>query len=249
MNEKSILITGSSSGIGAALARRLAKPGVSLMLHARKAKDALESVTDEARQSAAKVEYVLGDLAEEGMAESLIAKTVDSFGTLDAVVANAGFPLIKSFAEGNQADIEYAFRANTFSLFALARSAQKQIEESDCGRLVALGSFTSHVFRSDMPQFPMSAASKGAIEVAVKSLALEFASSGATVNCVVPGYIEKDAGTSDGLGEEKLRELQALIPAGRIGKADEVAGVIEFLLGPDAAYVNGQIIHVNGGLV
>lgn len=249
MSKKSILITGSSSGIGAALACRLAKPGVSLMLHARKARESLERVADEARKSGAAVDYMLGDLAEDGMAEALVSKAVASFGRLDAVVANAGFPLMKSFSEGTQADIEYAFRANTFSLFALARSAQKHLVDSECGRLVALGSFTSHVFRTDMPQFPMSAASKGAIEVAVKSLALEFGRSGATVNCVVPGYIEKDAGTSDGLGEEKLRELQALIPAGRIGKADEVAGVIEFLLGPDAAYINGQIIHVNGGLV
>ncbi len=122
------------------------------------------------------------------------------------------------------------------------------LRNSTSGRIVALGSFTSHVFRTDMPQFPASAASKGAIEVAVKSLSLALGADRITVNCVVPGYIEKDAGTADGLNPKILAEMLSRIPVNRLGKPEDVAGTIAFLLSKDASYITGQVIHVNGGL-
>lgn len=249
MTNKTILITGASSGIGAAFARRVAAPGVSLFLHARKSKDALTDVRRDAAGKGARVELALGDLAEPGVAETLVAGCEQAFSGLDGLIANAGFPLLKSFAEGSAADIEYAFRGNLFSFFAMARAAQPLLLKSGQGRIIAIGSFTAHVFRTDMPQFPMSAASKGALETAVRSLALDFAPHGVTVNCVVPGYIEKDKGTGDGLPPERLRQLQALIPVGRIGRPDDVAAMIEFLIGDGASYVTGQSLHVNGGLI
>lgn len=249
MTNKTILITGASSGIGAAFARRVAAPGVSLFLHARRSKDMLANVRRDVEAKGARVELALGDLAEPEVSEQLVSDCERAFGRLDGLIANAGFPLLKSFAEGSAADIDYAFRGNLFSFFALARAGQSLLRESGKGRIVAVGSFTAHVFRTDMPQFPMSAASKGALETAVRSLALDFAPDGVTVNCVVPGYIEKDKGTGDGLSPERLRELQALIPVGRIGRPDDVAAMIEFLVGDEASYVTGQSLHVNGGLI
>ena len=249
MTDKTIVITGASSGIGAALARRFAGPGISIVLHARRSKDALATVAEEVRSKGATVATMLGDLAEEGTAERVIETCVTAFGGLDVLVANAGFPLMKSFAEGSASDIDYAFRGNLFSFFALARAAQPHLNRSECGRLIAVGSFTAHVFRIDLPQFPMSAASKGALETAVRSLALDFAPNGVTVNCVVPGYIEKDRGTSDGMPRERFAEVNSQIPVGRLGKPDEVAAMIEFLCGADASYITGQAVHVNGGLV
>jgi len=249
VSSKTLLVTGASSGIGAAFARRVAAPGISLFLHARKSKDALADVRREAESNGARVEVGFGDLAEPNMAERLVSDCEQAFGGLDGLIANAGFPLLKSFAEGSASDIDYAFRGNLFSFFALARAGQPLLRKSGGGRIVAVGSFTAHVFRTDMPQFPMSAASKGALETAVRSLALDFARDGVTVNCVVPGYIEKDKGTGDGLPLEKLKELEALIPVGRIGKPDEVAAMIEFLIGEGASYVTGQSLHVNGGLI
>ena len=249
MTQRTIVITGASSGIGAALARQVAGPGTCLMLHARKSRSALEDVKKEAEAKGAKAEIVLGDLAEPDVSERVISECVGAFGGLDVLVANAGFPLLKSFSDGDAADIEYAFRGNLFSFFALARAARSHIRKSTNGRIVAVGSFTAHVFRTDMPQFPMSAASKGALETAVRSLALEFGADDVTVNCVVPGYIEKDKGTGDGLAPEKLAELRALIPMKRIGRPDDVASMIRFLVSAEASYVTGQSLHVNGGLV
>lgn len=249
VSTKTLLITGASSGIGAAFARRVAAPGISLFLHARKSKEALADVRRDAEAKGARVELALGDLADSDVGERLVSDCELAFGGLDGLIANAGFPLLKSFAEGNASDIDYAFRGNLFSFFALARAGQSLLRRSGSGRIVAVGSFTAHVFRTDMPQFPMSAASKGALETAVRSLALEFARDGVTVNCVVPGYIEKDKGTGDGLPPERLEELQALIPVGRIGKPDDVAAMIEFLIGDGASYITGQSLHVNGGLI
>lgn len=248
MDQRTILITGASSGIGAALARRISGPGTRMLLHARQSADALDRVAQACREEGAAVESALGDLGDGGLAASLVARCLEAFGGLDSLVANAGFPLFKSFAEGDAADIDYAFRANLFSLFELARAAQPALAASGAGRIVAVGSFTAHVFRPDMPQFPMSAASKGAVETAVRSLAVALAPDRITVNCVVPGYIAKDAGTGHAIPAERMAEIAAQIPLGRIGTPAEVAAMIAFLIGPEAGYVTGQAIHVNGGL-
>lgn len=249
MAEKIVIITGASSGIGARLAERLARPGVGLMLHARKSRDKLDQVAALARTAGSDVAIVLGDLSDAGVAEGIVAKTVERFGRLDAVVANAGFPILKSFDESTRADIDYGFSGNLISFFMLAKAAKPHLAAAGGGRIVAIGSFTAHVFRTDLPQFPASAASKGGLEVAVRSLALDFAPLGVTVNCIVPGFIEKDGGTEDSVSEERLREARARIPLSRLGKPEEVAGAVAFLLSDDAGYITGQSLHVNGGLI
>lgn len=246
---RATLITGASSGIGATLARRLAAPGAQLTLTARHARDALEAVAADVRARGAEVELVMGDLVDEATAPAAVAATVARFGRLDAVVANAGFPLMRSYDEGEMADIEYAFRGNLFSLFGLVRAAQPHLTQATDARVIAVGSFTAHVFRTDLPSFPMSAASKGGVETAVRSLALALAKDAVTVNCVTPGLIYKDEGTRDALDPAVLAQLADKIPLNRIGAQDEVAATLEFLLSPAAGYITGQVVHVNGGLI
>lgn len=249
MDERIGLITGASSGIGAALALRLAGQCRGLVLHARSAGEQLEEVARRVRAAGTTVVTQLGDLVDEAVAKQLVELARGTFGRLDALVANAGFPILKSFADGELSDIDYAFRCNVYSFFTLVREARPLLEASDRGRVVALGSFTSHVFRTDLHQFPLSAASKGALEVAVRSLAVVLAPAGVTVNCVVPGYIEKDAGTKDGVSDAELERSRSRIPLGRTGLPTEVAATIEFLLSKDAGYITGQSLHVNGGLI
>lgn len=243
------LVTGAASGIGAALALRLAQPGARLTLHTRRSADRLQAVAEQARAKGAEVGTVLGDFAEAGAGRAAVKAHQERFGVLDALVANAGFPLLVPLEDMTPADIAYAFQGNSQSFFELAQAGQPLLSESGQGRIVGVSSFTAHVFRTDMPQFPASAASKGAVETAVRSLSLALAKDGITVNCVVPGYIRKDAGTADGIDDAALQQIETRIPLSRLGLPEDVAGTIAFLLGPDAAYITGQIIHVNGGLI
>lgn len=248
METKTILITGASSGIGAALAKRLAGKVTSLVLHARNSVEKLEEVAKHVQLSGTLVETILCDLSERGSAEILVDAAHKRFGRLDAVAANAGFPLFKSLEEGTIDDIEYAFRGNLFSFFEIARASHNLLKASPAGRIVATGSFTAHVFRNDLRQFPISAASKGALETAVKSLAAIMSADNITVNCVVPGFIEKDSNATKIESAERIATASR-IPLARFGKTDEVAAAIEFLLSKDASYITGQSLHVNGGLI
>jgi NAD(P)-dependent dehydrogenase (short-subunit alcohol dehydrogenase family) len=165
------------------------------------------------------------------------------------VVAIACFPLFKAVVDISRDDFASGLNGNLMSFFMLAMASKPHLRAIKGGRIVAVGSYTASVFRTDLPQFPASAASKGGLETAVRSLALDFAPLGVTVNCVVPGFIEKDGGTEDSSSETELRAAQARIPLGRLGKPEEVAGVVRFLLSGEASYITGQCLHVNGGLI
>jgi 3-oxoacyl-[acyl-carrier protein] reductase len=190
----------------------------------------------------------MGDLVDSAVPVAIVDAALE-FGRLDCLVANAGFPILKSLSEGSDEEIEYAFRGNVISFFGLVRHALPLLQRAEHPRVVAVGSYTSHIFRNDVRSFPMSASSKGALEVAVRSLAIDLAPRGITVNCVVPGLIAKDEGTADALPETELRSCIGQIPLGRVGRPDDVAGAIQFFLSPEASYITGQLLHVNGGLV
>ncbi|MES0885137.1 SDR family NAD(P)-dependent oxidoreductase [Roseibium sp. SCP14] len=249
MDERCLIITGASSGIGAALAKRFAGKVSGLVLHARSSRRELEAVAELAGETGTRTELFFGDLSDQGTATGMVKAAESRFGRLDGIAANAGFPVLKSLAEGSLADIEYAFRGNLFSFFELAKAGAPLLANAPSPRIVAVGSFTSHVFRTDIRQFPVSAASKGGLETAVRSLAASLSVDGITVNCVVPGFIRKDDSTRDGVSQKELAETARRIPLGRAGEPDEVAATIEFLMSAEATYITGQCLHVNGGLI
>ncbi|MDF1792405.1 MAG: SDR family oxidoreductase [Thalassobaculaceae bacterium] len=244
-----VLITGAASGIGAATARRLAAPGTALLLHTRGNSDKLEAVAEEARTAGSTVETMLGDLGDPTLPAALVARAAAAFGGLDALVANAGWarkvPLLNSTLEELDAPVDAIARG--FAL--MAQAAAPHLRASACGRVVAVSAFGPHVYRPGVMTFPATAAAKAALETHVRSLAFELAGDGVTANAVVPGFIQKDAGTSRAVTPDLAAKVTSQIPMGRLGSSDEVAAVIVFLLSPEAGYVTGQLIHVNGGLV
>lgn len=245
-----VLITGAGSGIGAALARRLAAPGVALMLHARgadaEARERLEAVSVRCADAGAECATHFGDLAERDVARGLIEAAATRFGALDQMVSNAGHAQRQRVDTLDRESLEHAFAAMPGALAALVAHGSPWLERSGRGRIVAVSSFVAHRYRADMP-FAATAAAKAAVESLARTAAAELAPHGVTVNCVAPGYTAKDRGPSPENAPVWQRAAEAT-PLGRVAEPADIAALIAFLLSDEARHITGQTIHIDGGL-
>jgi NAD(P)-dependent dehydrogenase (short-subunit alcohol dehydrogenase family) len=246
---RTILVTGAASGIGAAVCRALAAPGVAILLHTRRNRDGVAAVAAEVRAAGAKAEITLADLAAPAAAAAVIEAAVNRFGGLDVLVSNAGFADRTPFAALSDAAMSASVEAIQGGFFRLARAAIPHLRVATDARIIAVSSFVAHAFRTDVASFPASAAAKAGVEALVRALAVELGPAGITVNAVVPGFIRKDAGAHRAIDPAALARQTAGIPLGRIGLPAEVAAAVAFLASSAAGYITGQALHVDGGLV
>ncbi len=244
-----ILITGASSGIGAATARMLAAPDTALALHARKNRAGLERVANFVTGAGGQALILEGDLAESGTAARLIEETVAKFGHLEIVVSNAGFADRRQVGDIDRAGWDASQASMTAAFFELATAAKPWLLKAGAaGRLIGVSSFVAHAFARGLVTFPASAAAKAGLEAFAKVFAVDLAASGATVNCVAPGFIEKDPDAHVAVPRAGMEKISESIPMRRYGKPAEVAALIAFLCSPASSYITGQTIHVNGGV-
>jgi 3-oxoacyl-[acyl-carrier protein] reductase len=241
--EKVALVTGGSRGIGAAIAHSLAEAGAAVALCARH----LEAAVSVAKAIEARGGSALAFAADIGRAEDadrVVAACLDRFGRLDILVNNAGMTRDGLILRMKDEDWDQVLAVNLAGAFRCSRAALRpMLKQKQGGRIINISSVVGSM--GNVGQANYVAAKAGLIGL-TKALAKEVASRGITVNAVSPGFIDTDL--TAGLPESARQTYLAQIPLGRFGTAGEVAAAVTFLASEGAAYITGQVIHVNGGL-
>jgi 3-oxoacyl-[acyl-carrier protein] reductase len=240
LSGKTALVTGATGGIGAALARALHAQGAHVVLSGTR-----QAVLDEmAGELQARVSVAAANLSDPDSVDGLVAAAEAAAGApLDILVANAGITRDGLLMRMKDEDWDAVIRVNLESYFRLSRAAMKGMMKRRYGRIIGI---TSVVGVMGNPGQTNYAASKAGMIGFSKALAQEVGSRGITVNCIAPGFIESPM--TDALNEAQKTQILSTIPTGRLGTGDEIAAACVYLASPEAAYVTGQTLHVNGGM-
>lgn len=237
------IVTGASKGIGAAIAKRLARDGLAAVVNFSKGREAAENVVAAIETSGGKAIAVGADIGDPSGIAILFDAAEQAFGGADILVNNAGIMELAPIAEVTDASFDTMIRVNLGGVFRGLREGAKRLR--DDGRII---SFSSSVVGMYQPSYGVYAATKAAIEAMTHVLAKELGPRSITVNAVAPGPVETELFMS-GKSEALVKTIVGVNPFGRLGQPDDIAGIVSFLAAPDSGWVSGQVIRANGGTI
>lgn len=238
---KRALITGASGGLGRAIALRLARDGLHVIVHANSRLEAARALAAEIVASGGRAEAIAFDVTDRAATGSACTGLLAD-GPIQVLVNNAGTHADAAFPALREAQWHDVMAVSVTGFFNVTQALTMPMIRTRWGRVINISSVTALTGNRGQVNY---AAAKGALNSATKSLSLELASRGITVNAVAPGII--DSGMAEGGFDPAT--IERLVPARRTGRPEEVAALVAFLASEDAAYISGQVISINGGMV
>ena len=243
-DKKVALITGSSRGLGKAMALEFGRLGYKVAVHYARSEGPAQDVATEIRDAGGEASVFSADVSSADACTDLVKSVITEMGSLDVLVNNAGITKDTLALRMKENDWTSVLDTNLSSAFYLSKTALRGMLKNNWGRIINISSVVG--IMGNIGQANYVAAKAGLIGL-TKALAKEYAGKGVTVNAIAPGFIESDMTAN--LAEELKAAYIAQIPVGRLGQASEVAKVVAFLASADASYVNGQTLAVDGGMV
>lgn len=236
------LVTGASRGIGAAIAQTLGQQGAVVVGTATSASGA-DRITAALKEAGVKGKGIALDVNNAEQIDAVLKEIAAEYGTVGILVNNAGITKDTLMMRMSEDDWDTVISTNLSSIYRMSKAVLRPMMKARKGRIISISSVVGHMGNAGQANY---AAAKAGMTGFSKSLASEVGSRGITVNCVAPGFIETDMTAK--LPEDIKTQMLARVPVGRLGNVNEIAATVAFLASPNAAYISGETIHVNGGM-
>lgn len=247
LDGKVALVTGAAQGIGRAIALRLAQEGAAIAIEDRIANDRAKETFAQVQATGARACLIEGDVGKVADDQRVISEAVAQLGRVDILVNNAGVERRAEFLEANEADYDLVLHVNLKGPYFLTQAFARHVRErGNGGRIINISSVHEEL---PFPHFASYCASKGGLKMLMRDLSVELAPLGITVNNVAPGAIKTPINAHLMSDPALMKALLKNIPLQRLGSPEDVAGAVAFLAGPDAAYVTGSTMVIDGGLL
>lgn len=245
LKDKVAIVTGSSKGIGASIAKHLAAEGAAVAVNYSSSKEDADRVVAEIAKNGGKAIAVKANLSNKADIKRLITETINTFGKLDILINNAGIYESSSFDNVTEESFHKMFNLNVLGLLLASQEAAKHFGSSG-GSIVNISSMASVL---SPPNYTVYSATKAAVDSITKTLSKELGPRNIRVNAINPGMVETEGFRAAGLHESKFRdEVESRTPLGRIGQPQDIAPAVVFLVSDDASWITGETLFITGGI-